>query len=128
MSAGTPAPRTEEAPNPALVDYRLSELEKTYRAIHDDITTVRSQLAQLTALSKEQGSIREEVAKCRADHYQGDSKLWEALDSMRQVQQQTREDLITERGRIDALSRPLWLLFAAVIGQAGIVAWALLGS
>lgn len=128
MTSSTPAPRTEEAPNPALVDYRLGELEKTYRAIHDDLTWVRSQLAHLTSLSKEQGTIREDVEKCRADHYQGDSKLWEALDSMRRVQAQTREDLITERGRIDALHRPLWLLFAAVIGQSAIVAWALISG
>ena len=52
---------------------------------------------------------------------EGDSKLWQSLNEERTKRETLGNELITERGRIDAVHRPLWLLFGAVLIQSLIV-------
>lgn len=131
MSGPNANAKTDEPPA-VLVEYRLSQLEREMRealpSIRNDLHSITKQLAELTQSYQQQATLRDEINLCRTQHAEGDNKLWEEMSKERGKREVIGTDLVVERGRIDAMSKPLWLLFAAVIAQSAIVIYSVTQS
>lgn len=105
-----------------VLSHRVSQLEEAHRDfspfVREQLTGIKSELSTLNELTRQHQNLRNEYQA--ADH-----KIWEAVDTLRERDIQTMDaankaqtEAVTVSARVDSLQRPMWLMVAALIGQA----------
>ena len=123
-----PGPMRRESDR--LTEWRLARVEKDLQeylpGFRTELHAIREQLAVVVKTAADAASIRAEVKECKAEHHEGDVKLWEALKEERTERQAIANALTALSEQHKSIHRPTWALFTAFLVQSAVLTGAII--